>query len=180
MTALAHAPALKVLELSGRALDRFEDVKGCRQLVGLHVLSGELGTGPAIESLAPVANLTSLRVLRLGLTRVRDASLRAVAHLKALRTLGIASRRYPLEELAWLAANVTWLDQDMRSPFEPAPAPGSSLAHCKKCNQKPRLATRGPRRQWLCPRCQPKKVAEYVAEWELLLAAEVWLNRNEQ
>jgi hypothetical protein len=172
MTSLARLPQLKILLLSGRALDRFDDIGSCGQLTGLHVAGGGPGAGVAIDSLAPVANLSRLRVLRLGLTPVRDHSLRALGGLRALRILDVAARRFPIEELAWLAATVTWLDHDIRSPFDTTTALGGQMrAACKKCGQKSRRATRGPRRQWLCPTCQPKKVAEYVARWELLLAA---------
>jgi hypothetical protein len=171
MTPLARMPKLRVLQLSGRAVDRFHDIATCQQLIGLHVPGGGPGATIGVESLAPVANLARLRVLRLGLTRVRDKSLRPLAHLKALRTLDVGDRRFPLEELAWLAATVTWLDHDIRSPFERDPASAFLLARCRKCNEECRVATRGPRRRWLCPTCQPKKVAEYVASWEMLLAA---------
>ena len=172
MRMLARLPRLKILQLSGRELDRFEDIGSCSQLTGLHVLGGGPAATVSIDSLAPVAKLARLRVLRLGLTRVRDHSLRALGGLRKLRLLEVGDRRFPIEELAWLAATVTWLDHDIRSPFASPTDYGSRmLAACKKCRQMSRRATRGPRRRWLCPRCQPKKVADYVARWELRMAA---------
>ena len=172
MRPLARLPELRILRLSGRELDRFDDVAHCRSLIGLHVAGGGPGATVAIASLAPVANLARLRVLRLGLTRVRDQSLRSLGQSTELRVLGVGDRRFPIEELAWLAATVTWLDHDIRSPFHSAIDLGSKLTSaCRKCGRMSRLATRGPRRQWLCPTCQPQKVAEYVARWELLVAA---------
>jgi len=172
MRSLARLRRLKILQLSGRELDRFDDIGSCSQLTGLHVAGGGPGATVGIKSLAPVAKLARLRVLRLGLTRVRDHSLRALEGLRKLRTLDVDDRRFPIEELAWLAATVTWLDPDIRSPFDSTTNLGSTMrAACKKCGQMSRRATRGPRRQWLCPTCQPKKVADYVARWELLLAA---------
>ena len=172
MRSLARLPRLKILRLSGRELDRFEDIGTCGQLTGLHVAGGGPGATVAIKSLEPVASLARLRLLRLGLTRVRDQSLRALSGLRNLRILDVGDRRFSIEELAWLAATVTWLDHDIRSPFIlKTDLGGTARAACKKCGQKSRRATRGPKRQWLCPTCQPKKVAEYVARWELLLAA---------
>lgn len=172
MKSLARLPRLKILRLGGRELDRFDDIGSCGQLTGLHVAGGGPGATVGINSLAPVANLARLRVLRLWLTRVRDHSLRALGGLRKLRILDVGDRRFPIEELAWLAATVTWLDHDIRSPFDSTTDLGSTTsAACKKCGQMSRRATRGPRRQWLCPTCQPKKVADYVARWELLLAA---------
>src|SRR5258707_7985222 len=172
MRSLARLPRLKILRLSGRTLDRFEDIGSCGQLTGLHVAGGGPGAAVGINSLAPLANLRRLRVLRTWLTRVRDRSLRALGGVRELRILDIGDRRFPFEELAWLAATVTWLDHDIRSPFDSTKSLGSTMrAACKKCGQMSRRATRGPRRQWLCPTCQPKKVADYVARWELLLAA---------
>jgi len=172
MRSLGRLPRLKVLLLSGRALERFEDIGSCGQLTGLHVAGGGPGAAVAINSLAPVASLARLRVLRLGLTRVRDHSLRALGGLRKLRIIDAGDRRFPIEELAWLAATVTWLDHDIRSPFASTTDLGGKMrAACKKCGQLSRRATRGPRRLWLCPTCQPKRVADYVARWELLLAA---------
>lgn len=171
---LAALPHLKVLRLSGRALDRFADIRICTRLTGLHVFGGGPGATFAIDSLAPVSGLRQLRTLRLGLTRVRDRSLRPLAQLRSLHVLALGDRRFPVEELAWLAATVTWLDHDIRSPFASLADVGTALLKmCRKCGAKSRRATRGPRRQWLCPTCQPTKFAEYVASWELLVAAAV-------
>jgi hypothetical protein len=118
-----------------------------------------------VESYAPLASLTGLERLVLVGVRPRDldlAPLRAMTHLKALEVSGVPE--FTLEHYASLAAALPRAVGRCLQPYVAI----EGIGRCKQCDGRMVLLTAAPprARKWLCPKCNEKKLAEYVAAWD--------------
>jgi hypothetical protein len=167
---LACLPALEILKVqSTGALQR---LAGLEALSGLRVLV--VSPPPSwegsdrrleVESYAPLQSLAKLEQLTLLRVRPRDldlAPIRAMRHLEELHLAGVPD--FTIEHYARLAAALPETQGRSLQPWTEI----EGVGRCGRCNGKTVLLT-APRpraRQWLCPKCNAKKLAEYLAEWE--------------
>lgn len=186
---LEALPELEVFVFAGatrlrdtRALDRIAslravwmDVSSLRSLdwaAGLTQLRSLFVTGglTTLPTLAPLAGLTGLRHLVVGHVRVKDRSLRPLHALRGLRTLEVPDR-FPLEELAALAAALPRTEGIHRRAFVPTEGRGI-MGWCRTCGSTDVLLTVGSPVRTLCRACDDGRIRQYAMKWELALSQE--------
>ena len=118
-----------------------------------------------VDSYRPIASLRSLERLSLLRVRPRDLDLAPIAAMRHLRDLHIAGvPEFTLEHYARLAAALPETEGHCLQPFVKI----EGIGFCKPCGGRMVLLTGAPprARNWLCPKCNEKKLAAHVARWE--------------
>src|SRR5262249_25736497 len=118
-----------------------------------------------IDSYAPVQALTRLERLHLLGVRPHDLDLARVATMRQLKDLHIAGvPEFTLEHYAKLSASLPTTTGRSLQPFTEV----EGVGFCTECFGRTVLLTgAAPRtRRWLCPRCDEKKLAKHVAQWD--------------
>lgn len=167
---LAALPRLHTLVLGlGTGTVDLQSLAPFTRLRGL-ALGGEgVWTKVKVPTIAPLANLTSLRSLTL-LVRIGDQSLRPLVRLSKLTHLQVPAW-FKLAEFALLAARFPSLSGlDLTSIwFAPPVKGGHSETACRTCGEyQPGLALGKPCRAW-CPRCDEAKIARREVEWRRMV-----------
>jgi hypothetical protein len=151
------------LELENlQKIDDISPLSSLRELQGLGYTGSISGGKPAIDSLAPLAELTSLRWLALHTLQVRDASLRPLGGLRDLDFLSLPNR-YPVEEYAWLKTRLPRAAHDLD-----AYTVIDNTISCKKCRGKAMAMVTGKGGGWLCRTCEADKLEKAVAKFREL------------
>jgi hypothetical protein len=142
-------------------------VEGMTGLKALE-LSGD-GNSPKalkIASLAPLRALRSLERLTLSCMRLADGSLAPLADLPALKILRLANQ-LPMEAIAWLGGRRPDIACDL---FTPSFGPVSWHA-CKACGRKSMHGLTGKGKPWLCEHCDADRLEKHRRDFAALVAA---------
>lgn len=163
---LAALPRLRTLYVQGaRKLD-LKSIPPLPRLAALH-LAGSPSSILRVESLAPLAQLGTLRHLTLENVRPADGSLRALASLERLREVHLPNG-LEIEEYARLAGALPHAVGAAATPFyaEFTARPGiETLYRCDRCGRTRALMTGRPA-ALLCPACDAAAMRRRVARWE--------------
>jgi hypothetical protein len=154
-----------LLTLGLQNLKRITDLSPLSSLTELEELSidGGIWGHQVVDSLAPLAELTSLKWLHLGGVRSLDDSLRPLAALRKLKLVFANLGNFPLEELAWLAVTFSKIYHGVE-PFHDYTGENASVLPCKKCGKRSIVLLFGKgRSRNICKTCDAKKLAEHVA-----------------
>ena len=165
-SALARIPTLRAVWMDVSSLRALDWAAPLTQLATLFV-TGDLTTLPTLD---PLAGLTGLRHLVVGHVRVKDRSLRPLHALKGLQSLEVP-QRFPLEELAALAAALPHTSGIPRQAFAPRRGPGIQ-GWCRTCGSTDVLLTIGTPVRTLCRACDDVRIRQYAMKWELALSQE--------
>lgn len=165
-SALERIPSLRAVWMDVSGLRSLDWTAGLTQLHSL-LVTGGLTTMP---TLAPLAGLAGLRHLVVGHLRVKDRSLRPLHRLKGLRTLEVPDR-FPLEEMAALAAALPHTEGIPRQAFVPTAGRGI-MGWCRKCGSTDVLLTIGSPVRTFCRACDDGKIRQYALKWEMTLSQE--------
>ncbi len=158
--------------LSLENVKRISDFAPLSPLAGLEEfrLSGGLWGHQKVESLAPFANLESLKFLYLGGVKCLDGSLRPLGRLRRLQRVNVNLGEYQIEELAWLSVRFAKIDHGVR-PYSDFNGNYGFLP-CKKCLSRTMVLLFGKGRcREICKNCDAKKLAEHVAYFNQCVAA---------
>jgi len=150
--------------LTGLALCHFKNVHDLAPLSELRMLkslavAGSLWTRMHVASFAPLEKLKQLELLHLTNIKALDESLLTLSALTNLRRLDIANF-YPMSEFARLAQSLKSTECTWFKPYVEL-----TNFRCKKCDQTTMLMLSGSRKPMLCIRCDAKKLAKHVHEW---------------
>lgn len=165
-SALERIPTLRAVWMDVSGLKSLDWAARLTRLRALFVTGG-LTTLP---TLAPLAGLTELRHLTVGHVRIKDKSLRPLHALRQLETLEVPDR-FPLEEMAALAATLPGTGGIPRQAFTWSEGPGIG-GWCRKCGATDVLFTVGSPVRTLCRACDDAKIRQYAMKWELALSRE--------
>lgn len=157
---LGKLASLRWLQIANVQIASLEPLRPLKNLEGLGFIGGE-SKPVALESFAPLADLTNLEWLHLGAVRTIDNSLRPLSGLKRLKFLGLANA-FPVEEFAFLSLHV---ESSVCNLAQPYARWHSSVSPCRKCKKNWKVMTSG-RPSWsLCPTCDSIKLARCVIKF---------------
>ena len=164
--------------LAGAETMKLQDSGTLRRLNGIEALAGVknlvISTPPTwdgttrkieVESLKPLAKLSSLERLVLTGVRPKDLDLSPVAGMTHLKEVDIGGvPEFTIEHYARLAAALPNAEGRCLQPYVEI----KGVGFCKKCKGQQVLLNGAPpkARKWLCPKCNEKKIAEHVSSWE--------------
>jgi hypothetical protein len=168
---LAVLPELEILKVQSNA--KLKNLAGLSSLPRLRVLvisppPSWDGSGRCLEvdSYRPLSALTGLEKLTLLSVRPGDLDLAPIAamrrHLKDLHLAGVPE--FTLEHYAKLSVALPTTEGRCLQPYSRI----EGVGFCKRCKGRMVLLTGAPpkKRHWLCPKCNEKKLAEHVGQWE--------------
>ena len=148
------------LELENfRKIGDVAPLSSLQNLQGLGYTGSISGGAPTIASLAPLAELRSLRWLALHRLRVKDGSLRPLGGLRNLAFLSLPNR-YAVEEYAWLKTRLGTTDHGI----DAYTVIDGSIA-CKKCRGRAMAMLTGKGEGWLCRTCDADKLDKAVVKF---------------
>jgi Leucine-rich repeat (LRR) protein len=155
LTALS---GLRLLEIENFKL--VSDFFPLASLTGLESLAvtGSIWSRQTVGSVEPFAQMTWLKSLSLDTSKID--SIRPLANLKHLQSLGMGGR-LPMEEYAWLSAQLPNTESRWFSPYFDLAGTGHSP--CKTCKNDSMVMLTGRGAKILCKICDIAKVQKHEA-----------------
>ena len=159
----------RLTTLSFNDLGAIESLAPLAALTGLRILAltGGVWTTQGLPSLAPLRALTRLERLNIMSAKVFEGDLSPLADLQRLSHLDLSPRYFEHVEIARLAtAHPFWLRELLALPeFDTwNGAPG-----CKKCKSRRKILFLRRKKLLWCPRCEGAKLAAHIEEFERLV-----------
>jgi hypothetical protein len=150
-------------------LGAIESLAPLAALTGLRILAltGGVDSTQALPSLAPLRALGKLEQLHLTSAKVIDGDLGPLADLKRLARLDLSPRYFEPDELARLAATHPFFLRELLAlpDFDTWDgAPG-----CKTCKSRRKILFLRRKKLLWCPRCEAAKLAAHVEGFERLV-----------
>jgi hypothetical protein len=165
LDALRDATRLRVLCVGELGLATLDSLSVLGSLRGLDV-----NVRRPVRTLAPLAALQQLLALRYW-GGVGDGSLLPLTALRALRKLELRTSSFALEQLAELAVALPDTEGEHHAPFRAAAGWQTQLLGCKRCGTPASHYTLGKPSRMLCAKCDERRIAKHVAQWEILVSA---------
>jgi hypothetical protein len=158
--------------LSAENLKHITDLDPLSALTRLEELaiSGGMWGHQKVKTLAPLAELRSLRWLHLGGVRSLDESLKPLGALRQLRFVFVNLGNYPIEELAWLSVRFAKIKHGVR-PYSDFDGKYAFLP-CRKCSNRTMVLLLGKGQgRSICKDCDAEKLAAHVDYFNDCVAA---------
>jgi hypothetical protein len=153
---LAALSGLRLLEIENfKLISDFSPLLSLTALESLAV-TGSMWTRQKVATLEPFAAMTWLKTLAVDTSNIK--SLRPLANLRSLETLGVGGR-LPMEEYAWLAAKLPDTQCRWFSPYLDLASTG--IGHCPQCRQDSKVMLTGKGARVLCRSCDKEKLQRH-------------------
>jgi hypothetical protein len=147
-------------------LGAIESLAPLAALTGLRILAltGGIWKTQGLPSLVPLRALSRLEQLHLRSTKVVDGDLRPLADLPQLNRLDLSPRNFDPAELAYLAASYPFFLRELLALDDFDEWAGTH--GCKKCGTGRKLMFLRRKKLLWCPRCEGAKLAALVEGFE--------------